>query len=301
MLNRMPAPPLPPAVFVFDPASGTLVSQSSSAFEMLEKLNGSPAKSATLSTVERLLTAGGRTVVLPNATGAAHDMNHELRRLCYLPDGSKLALTRVWSPGTNTILIASDVSQPTQEYRRVRLGQMVVDRFMRAPTFDAALAVLLRAITLCSGWMRAEVWLPQDSDLTLQKIRSGGGARDEDAAANLPSGQGDGVAGEAWRTGHIVSRFGAETHPADERSHPWPDAAVPLKANGETVAVLAFTTGRTHPRDTLMLNLLDGMSARLGLALKCRLNAERGDITQATRGEVPTAGAPAGKHFILEL
>ncbi|MBC7283590.1 hypothetical protein, partial [Hoeflea sp.] len=134
-----------------------LVSHSSSAADLLDKLCGLPASSATLSTVERSLTAGGRIVVMPNDAGEARDTNHELRRLCYRPDGSELTLTRVWSPGTNTILIASDITKPSQERRRIRLGQLIVDRFMRAPTFDAALSTLLRAASLYTGWTHAEV------------------------------------------------------------------------------------------------------------------------------------------------
>lgn len=276
MLYRAPVPPVPPAVFVFDPASGTLVSHSSSAIELLERLCGPSAKSATLSTVERLLTAGGRTVALPNASGAGHGMNHELRRLCYLPDGSELALTRVWSPGTNTILVASDITRSSQERRRIRLGQFIVDRFMRAPTFDAALAVLLRATSLYTGWTHAEIWLPQDDGRTLRRVHSRDGAQKpirHDRTAHLTCGRDDGVVGESWWTGRAVSRHSA--------GDPQPDAAVPLRASDEVVAVLAFVAHRTGPRDATMLDLLESMSERLGMALKCRLNAERRSGTPA--------------------
>lgn len=284
MSYRVPVPPVPPAVFVFDPATGSLVSHSSSAADLLDKLCGPPANSATLSTVERTLTAGGRIVVVPGDAGGVRDANHELRRLCYRPDGSEFALTRVWSPGTNTILIASDITQSSQDRRRIRFGQLIVDRFMRAPTFDAALSILLRATSLYTGWAHSEVWLPQDDGRTLRRIFSRGGAGipvGPDGAEQPSCGRDDGVAGEAWWTGRAVSR-----HCADD---PRMDAAVPLRANEEVVAVLTFVAYRARPSDSAMLNLLDGMSGRLGMALKCRLNAERRNIAPAHRDAKPAA------------
>lgn len=284
MLYRVALPPAPPAIFVFDPATGMLVSHSSSAADLLDKLCGLPASSATLSTVERSLTAGGRIVVMPNDAGEARDTNHELRRLCYRPDGSELTLTRVWSPGTNTILIASDITKPSQERRRIRLGQLIVDRFMRAPTFDAALSTLLRAASLYTGWTHAEVWLPQDDGRALQRVLSRDGARKpvhHDRTALLSCSRDKGVVGEAWRTGRAVSRCGADSQR--------PDTAVPLRANDEVVAVMAFLAHRTCPRDAATLDLLESMSGRLGMALKCRLNAERQNTAPPYRDAKPAA------------
>lgn len=271
MSYRVPVPPASPAVFVFDPATGLLVSRSASAAELLGKLCGLPANSATLSTVERSLTAGGRIVTMPNDTPEGRDTNHELRRLCYRPDGSELALTRVWSPGTNTILIVSDITQPSRECRRIRLGQLIVDRFMRAPTFDAALSTLLRAVSLYTGWTRGEVWLPQDDGRTLRRAFSRDGSRPSvrHAGTGRPSccRNEETAAGKAWRTGRAVDRLGA--------GDPHGDFAVPLMAHDEVVAVLTFTVRRSRPSDATTLALLEGVSDRLGMALKCRLNEER--------------------------
>ncbi|MGB6085637.1 hypothetical protein, partial [Parvibaculum sp.] len=67
MAYLTPAVDCTPAVFVFDPANGQLVSQNASAGELLEAV-GWPAELApTLSGIEKRIAGGGRMVVM------AHD------------------------------------------------------------------------------------------------------------------------------------------------------------------------------------------------------------------------------------
>ncbi len=283
MVSRVPDQSLPPAVFVFDPASGALVSQSTSAVELLEKFGGVSAECFTLSTVEKALTAGSKMSVLPNTAGSVQEVNYELRRRCRRVDGRELTLTRIWAPGANTILIATDVTPSVQENRRLRLAQMAVDRIMRSATFDASLHALLRVICLYTSWPHAEVWVPHGASLVRRSHRTRKGAyvasrqRETEIPALQRDARDGGSVGEAWRTGEVVCRAGTKgkvVDAGDGGAPPGGALALPLWANNEIVAVLAFETNRILPRDRLALEVLRGVADRVGLALKCRINAE---------------------------
>ena len=149
-----------PAVFVFDPDTGQLVSRNATAVAWLANAGDSSSERMTLSMVERLLIAGGKAVTLPSASESGDD-NHELRRRCRRPDGTELALTRVWGPGSNTILIAADITESVREDRQLRFAQAIIDRLMKSTTLGGALDVLLHIVSLYSGWPYAEAWLPR--------------------------------------------------------------------------------------------------------------------------------------------
>lgn len=283
MLQQTTMLPAPPAVFVFDPETGTLVSQSTSAVELLEKFGGVSAECITLSTVEKALTAGSKMSVLPNTAGSVQDVNYELRRRCRRVDGRELTLTRIWAPGANTILIATDVTPSVQENRRLRLAQTVVDRIMRSATFDTALNALLRVMSLYTSWPHAEVWVPHGASLVRRshRTRKGVYVASHQRETEIPALQRDahdgGSVGEAWRTGEVICRAGTEedvTGAGDKVAPPGGVLALPLWANSEIIAVLAFETNQILPRDRLALEVLRGVADRVGLALKCRINAE---------------------------
>lgn len=269
------APLSVPAVFVFDSATGQLMSHNPGAAGLLATLGGDTVERLTLSAVERLLTAGGRTTALPGAAQNAGEMNYELRRRCRRPDGSEFALTRIWAPGSNTILIATDITSAVQEHRQLRFAQSIIDRLMKPGTLGDALEVLLRTTCLYAGWPYAEVWLPKDGVLVRKKCRlySGGTfssfrSKTAQIAPISSDGEDGGIVGEAWRSGD----FSYVPSAGEESGNGF--LALPLKANDEVVAVLLFEFERARARDRLTLQVLDGVSDRLGMALKCRVHAE---------------------------
>lgn len=298
-MNRALVQPHSPAVFVFDPATGQLVSQNAASVVLLENVGNMGGERPTLSMVERLLAAGGKTVALPSTPGSGDEVNHELRRRCRRPDGSELALTRVWGPGSNTILIVADISESVREDRRLRFSQTVIDRLMKSTTLGGALDTLLHMISLYAGWPYAEAWLQREGRLTRKatRILPSNRPMDHETPERSLSG-GRGIAEEAWQSGEIVYR---------DQDGGMVDTggcvAVPLRANDETVAVLTFGFSHAHPRDRLTLDVLEGVSDRLGMALQSRLKAEEaGDARRQLDELLATAGdaivATDSKHKI---
>lgn len=299
-----------PAVLVFDPATGRLASQNAAASELLATLHCAAGECPTLSTIERLITAGGRTVALPNVAGASGDMNYELRRRCRRPDGSELALTRIWAPGANTILIVADITKSVQGERQLRFAQAVIDRLMKSETVGQALDTLLHMISRYAGWSYAEAWLLSSGRLIQKKTHHRPGEFSSTLAwtvTELPSltseGSKGGIVGEAWRSGEIrylANIADVETVTRSARIGAT-DAgiggfvAVPLKANDEVIAVLMFGFERARARDRLSLEILEGASDRLGMALQCRINAE--EATSARR-QVDELLATAGDAIV---
>lgn len=273
-----------PAVFVFDPDTGQLVSRNATAVAWLANAGDSASERMTLSMVERLLIAGGRAVTLPGASESGDD-NHELRRRCRRPDGTELALTRVWGPGSNTILIAADITESVREDRQLRFAQAVIDRLMKSTTLGGALDVLLHIVSLYSGWPYAEAWLPRSGRLTRKAARVWPCTKESDAESGT-----SGTAAEAWRSGQIIYRAKSDS-PGETHGH----VAIPLKANDETIAVLVFGFERSHPRDQLTLEVLDGVSERLGMALKCRVSGEE---AKSARRQLDELLATAGDAIV---
>lgn len=250
MVHRMPSVDRSPAVFVFDPANGQLVSQNASAGELLQALGWPAGDAPTLSGIERRIAGGGKVIAIPQRREKQDEQHFELRRRCRRPDGSEFVLTRIWTPGSSTTLIAADISRHVQEERQLRFAQAVTDRAMRSGSLHEALDAVLRLILLYAGWQSASAWLPKDGGLAMRQARPAGTGHDGMAS----------LAAEAWQTNEVLYRNGT--------------AAVPLKSHDEIVGVLCFRLAREKQRDQLTLDVLDGISERLGMALKCRISAE---------------------------
>ena len=250
MVHRMPVVDRSPAVFVFDPVNGQLVSQNASAGELLQALGWPAGDAPTLSGIEKRIAGGGKVIAIPQRQERQDEHHFELRRRCRRPDGSEFVLTRIWTPGSSTTLIAADISRHVQEERQLRFAQAVTDRVMRSGSLQEALDAVLRLILLYAGWQSASAWLPKDGRLAMRQARPA--KRSQEGMADL--------AAEAWHADEILYRDGA--------------VAFPLKSHDETIGVLCFGFAKEKQRDQLTLDVLDGISERLGMALKCRISAE---------------------------
>lgn len=152
MVHRMPEVDQSPAVFVFDPANGQLVSQNASAGELLQALGWTEGDAPTLSGIEKRIANGGKVISIPQRREKMDEQHFELRRRCRRPDGSEFILTRIWTPGSSTTLIAADITRQVQEERQLRFAQAVIDRIMRSNSLQHALDAVLRLILLYAGW-----------------------------------------------------------------------------------------------------------------------------------------------------
>lgn len=250
MVHRLPAADRSPAVFVFDPANGQLVSQNTSAGELLQTLGWTESDVPTLSGIEKRIAGGGKVIAIPQRRERQDEQHFELRRRCRRPDGSEFILTRIWTPGSSTTLIAADITRQVQEERQLRFAQAVTDRVMRSKSLQEALDAVLRLILLYAGWQSASAWLPKDGGLAMRRARPAGPGQESMAA----------LAAEAWHKNEVLYRDGT--------------AAVPLKSHDEIAGVLCFRFAREKQRDQLTLEVLGGISEQLGMALKCRISAE---------------------------
>ncbi len=250
MVHRIPSVDRTPAVFVFDPSNGQLVSQNASAGELLEALGWPEGAALTLSAVEKRIAGGGKVIAINQHRDKPDEQHFELRRRCRRPDGSEFILTRIWTPGSSTTLIAADITRQVQEERQLRFAQAVIDRVMRSGSLQEALEAVLRPILIYAGWQSGSVWLPRDGALAVRQT-SPAKARHEGLAD---------LALEASGANEILYRDGV--------------AALPLSAHDETIGILCFRFNKQKPRDRLTLDVLDGISERLALALKSRISAE---------------------------
>ncbi|MEQ8377388.1 PAS domain S-box protein [Parvibaculum sp.] len=270
MARRQSAPSSSPAVFVFDPATSRLASRNAVAGEMLSALGWKGGELPTLSAVERLLVQGSKVSADPQTVVGDQEPNYELRRRCHRPDSSELILTRIWTPGSSTTLIVTDITQSVQEERQLRFAQLIIDRLMKSESLSVALGSILHAVLLYGGWQKGVAWIPSGGRPSMRKSLARASAEampDEEKALEF-------------------ARTMAETcQMTGETSHAWDESggcvALPLKANDEVIAVLTFHTTQPRPRDRLALEVLDGIADRIGMALKCRINAE--EMTHARR------------------
>jgi len=169
---RMSSLPLEvPAVFLFEPTLGRPVSFNSSAARLLDFLALSQAPRITLAAIERGLAADARISMLSSTSAPAGDIQSELRRECRCTDGRVYVVTRVWSPGSNTILTVEDVTDRVVEARGRRLGQLLLRQIVSAPDSDAAARAALRVVQLFAGWAHGEIWMIEEEGPVRRALR----------------------------------------------------------------------------------------------------------------------------------
>lgn len=260
--------PRSPAVFVFDPATSQLVSQNASAGDLLAALGWDGDETPTLSTIERLLARGSKITADPQTVAGGEERNYELRKRCRRPDSSEFVLSRIWTPGSSTALIVTDITESVQEERQLRFAQTVIDRLMKSDSLSDALGRVLHAVLLYAGWQQGTAWIPKDGTLSARKsLDRPGNAQPREKAQEYARE----IAERCWRTGERICATGESGG----------GVAIPLKATNDVIAVLTFATNEVRPRDRLTIEVLDGIADKIGMALKCRINAE--EMTNARR------------------
>lgn len=162
-----------PAVFLFEPTMGQPVSLNNSASRLLHFLALSEAPRITLAAIERGLAADARISTISAASGPIDGVQSELRRECRRADGCIYVLTRVWAPGSNTILTVEDVTARVVEMRGRRLARILLRRIAAARDADDAANAVLRSIQLYTGWTQGELRLMGDGGLVAVAERGG--------------------------------------------------------------------------------------------------------------------------------
>lgn len=242
-----------PAVFVFDPETGEATSMNSGAVELISRFDLNKAPRLSLATIERGVMAGGKVKSDPVVTDGLVDSASELRRVCRGQDGSVLALSRIWAPGSSTMLVVEDMTAAEQDRRRRRIWDMMVSHMASSGNVATVLEKALRIFCLLSGSPSGEVWMPEGSALVRSAIRvSKNAVKSGTGVARLKTAD-DSVVGRAWS--------GREPIYADNR------VAIPIHAGETLVAVLVLDASPTCTSDYLAFSLIEGLAPLFGLAL----------------------------------
>jgi hypothetical protein len=244
-----------PAVFVFDPATGDAVSLNSGAVQLVERFGLSAAPRLTLAAIERGVIAGAKTKSHPIISHGLAGSASELRRECRRADGSVLALSRVWAPGSSTMLVIEDMTTAEQERRRQRIWQMVVAHMAQTGEVAKVLDKALRMFCLLSRSPGGEVWLPVSEgtglirrSMRISPLTVAGAA----SAARLKSPD-ESIVGQAWSTGKTI-------YTANR-------VAIPMHAGNTLVSILVLDASPACPSDYLAFSLIESLAPTFGLAL----------------------------------
>lgn len=246
-------PAVAPAVFVFDPATGNAMSMNSGAVALVSRFGLDKAPRLSLAVIERGIMADGKTKSEPALTDGLGNGSSELRRICRRSDGSVMALSRVWAPGSSTMLVVEDMTAAEQDRRRRRIWDMMVSKLSQSENVATVLTKALRIFCLLSRSPSGEIWLSEGTALTRRSMRvSKDHVSDTQTASRLKSAD-DSLVGRAWSSEKPVY---------DENR-----VALPIHAGDRLVAVLVLGASPTCPSDYMVFSLIEGLAPLFGLAL----------------------------------
>ncbi|MGV8997322.1 MAG: GAF domain-containing protein [Parvibaculaceae bacterium] len=246
-------PAAAPAVFVFDPATGNAMSMNTGAIDLISRFGLDKAPRLSLAVIERGIMADGKTKSEPVLTDGLGNGTSELRRICRRSDGSVLALSRVWAPGSSTMLVVEDMTAAEQDRRRRRIWDMMVSKLSQSENVATVLTKALRIFCLLSRSPSGEIWLSEGSALTRRSMRmSKDHVGTTQTASRLKSAD-DSLVGRAW----------SSEKPVYDESR----VALPIHAGERLVAVLVLGASPHCPSDYMVFSLIEGLAPLFGLAL----------------------------------
>ncbi|MES1989884.1 MAG: GAF domain-containing protein [Pseudomonadota bacterium] len=242
-----------PAVFVFDPATGNAMSMNSGAVVLTARFGLDKASRLSLAVIERGIMADGKTKSDPVLIDGLGNATSELRRICRRSDGSVMALSRVWAPGSSTMLVVEDMTAAEQDRRRRRIWDMMVSKLSQSENVATVLTKALRIFCLLSRSPSGEIWLQEGTALARRSMRvSKDHVSATQTAARLKSAD-DSLVGRAWSSEEPVYE--------DNR------VALPIHAGDRLVAVLVLGASPTCASDYMVFALIEGLAPLFGLAL----------------------------------
>lgn len=260
------------AVFVFDPATGDAVSMNSGAAALIKRFGLDKAPRLSLATIERGVMADSKIKIEPTVTDGLIGEASELRRICRSNDGSVLALSRIWAPGSSTMLVVEDMTVAEQERRRRRIWDMLVANLGRSEDVSTVLAKALRIFCLISRSPSGEVWLTEGKALTRRSVRVSSQTVSEvtPSAARLKSPD-DSLVGRVW----------SSEKPIYEENR----VAMPIHAGDKLVAVLVLGASRSCSSDYMVFSLIESLTPLFGLALFIFRQSEAMQTLRARLGD----------------
>lgn len=257
---------VPSAVFVFDQTTGEAMSMNGAAIKLLSRFKLGHADRLSLAVVERAVMADAHTTCDPAVTEGLMGEAAELRRVARQPDGSVLAVSRVWAPGMNAMLVVEDITAAAQDARRQRVWDMLAPRMEKSDNFAEALSRALQVFCRLTASSCGEVWLSDAKGLMRRSMHlSAQAASKASATASRLKSPDQSAVGRAWssETPHRVGK----------------QAAIPVHAGGVLVAVLAFDISSGALSGPMALSLIESLVPMFGLTL---VNLRARDFSRAT-------------------
>ncbi|MEM8637613.1 MAG: EAL domain-containing protein [Cyanobacteria bacterium P01_G01_bin.54] len=174
-----------------------------------------------------------------------------------------------------------DVTGYKQAEQKSRLLHQLMQAIGDAPSFEAALGLILEQVCQATGWDFGEVWVPNTKALALELLPTWYGRPElpqlkpfRQASLNYAFGWGMGLPGQVWQTQQPQWFSDASVEPAFVRAPLAQEYGikagfgVPVLANHTIVAVLVFFMRRAHLRDPHLLQLVSTLAQELGQSLQ---------------------------------
>ena len=212
-------------------------------------------------------------------------------------------------------LMIRDVSAEKRAAREVRLLVDVTYALSSAPDLAAATGAALHAMCAATGWEYGEAWLVAGGDPALASDAAGARlqhgpvwhaddvrlARFAAAGTQISFGRGEGLPGRAWSTGTpvVMPRLATDEFTFVRLGHARAaglrsGVAIPVLADGEVVAVLAFHTRDPHRVGQANVALLAAVAAQVGTVVRRKLAEAALRASEARfRGVLENLRAPA--------
>lgn len=186
-----------------------------------------------------------------------------------------------------TISVIRDVTESRRAEEHVSLLSTISRAINLQEDVQSSLAVVLEEMCRATEWVYGEVWVPSADGSVLEL--SPANCANSDAAAGFRTASevvtlapGVGLPGRVWETGELewtsdLSKGTPESFPRALLGRDFGMKAalgVPIKTNGEMLAVLVFMMHEVREADTHLSDLVSGVAAQLGLVIHHKMDEE---------------------------
>lgn len=174
--------------------------------------------------------------------------------------------------------MVTDITERKRMEEELKLLQTVTQAIAEAPGYDSALQVALQRVAGATGWSYGEVWVPGEDAIELSPSWYPGTTKLKEfrrKSEEFTFQPGEGLPGRVWESRKPewipdISAVRKETYLRTEIAREAGLKAglgVPITANGEVLAVLAFYMFKAREEDSRLIKLVSTVAAQLGSVL----------------------------------
>lgn len=281
-------------IFIFDLDEWSILYANDASYELLDR---SPAYVDSLPDVTMLVEEEARDELLEKMAtfteGATH-VEHTFpirdpagRRRWLHASGRRLEE----APTTQIVVTMEDLTQQRRREEERDLLHQVTEDLAEAPDLGTGMEVILERLGRMDGWRVGEAWLQDEEGdpLQLRTLWTPHPAVEDhwrEAAAEVEMEPGMILPGKAWDgtapvwIDDVTSEPGFRRRAAARRLGLGAAVAVPIRARGETVAVLAMYNRAPGSEDEEFVDILSAVAGQIGETLRRRRAEEQVDRTR---------------------